>query len=82
MRGRMCQAMLKAIGVEESIGQGVEEYIEIAVQLGTDSQRRAAIVEKIKTNKHKLFNDVNCVGDLDSFWKAEVKQLEARPNSN
>ncbi len=77
MRGRLCQGMLRAIGLEELIGESVDDYIDIAVKLGTDAEYRTRIVERIKNHKHTLFDDLECVTELDSFWKSQVAQLEA-----
>lgn len=76
MRGRLCQAMLRVIGADELIGNSVEEYIDIAVKLGTIDEYRASMIEKIKSNKDKLFNNTDCVKHLDHFWKSKIK-----PNS-
>ncbi|MBS1953935.1 MAG: tetratricopeptide repeat protein [Cyanobacteria bacterium SZAS-4] len=70
MTGRSCQAMLSAVGVDELIGKNVEDYINIAVKLGTDSEYRKAIVAKIKDQKHKLFNDLESARELDALWKS------------
>lgn len=77
MRGRLCQAMLRVIGLDELIGKNVDDYIDIAVRLGTDRDYRASIVDRIKTSKHQLFEDVECVKELDSLFKTWTRSTSA-----
>jgi FkbM family methyltransferase len=77
MRGRHSYAILKMIGVEELITQSVEEYISLSVRIGLDAEFRASTVQKIKDQKHRLFNDQKCVDYLDEFLKSKVAEVRA-----
>ena len=57
MRGRHTYGILKILGIEETIAISKKNYVEIAVKLATDKNFRNSIVDKIKKNKNKLFND-------------------------
>ena len=43
--------------IEETIAISKKNYVEIAVKLASDKNFRNSIVDKIKKNKNKLFND-------------------------
>ena len=67
MRGRHAIAILKMMGIEETIASSKEEYIKIAVRLGRDKQYRQEISQKIARNKHKLYNDMEPIKALEDF---------------
>jgi protein O-GlcNAc transferase len=73
MRGRLCQAMLRVVGIDELIGKNVDDYVDIAVKVGTNSDFRETLIERIKREKNKLFNDLESVKELDTFWKENVR---------
>jgi predicted O-linked N-acetylglucosamine transferase (SPINDLY family) len=70
MRGRHSYAMLKMLGVTDTIASSEAEYIDIAVRLGNEPQWRANIVEKIKANHSKLYDDTECVRALEKFYQS------------
>jgi predicted O-linked N-acetylglucosamine transferase (SPINDLY family) len=76
MRARHSYAMLKMIDVKETIANSAEEYIQIAVNLGLDHEWREQIRSKMGANKHKLFNDQNCVPALESFFLEALEQVK------
>jgi len=57
MRGRHTYGILKILDIEETIAISKKNYVEIAVKLANDKNFRNSIVDKIKKNKNKLFND-------------------------
>jgi len=72
MRGRHSYAILKMLGVTETIAQDADEYIEIAVRLGLDSQWRNSIVEQISDRNSCLYDDQTCVMALEAFYQSVV----------
>ncbi|HEY9666684.1 MAG TPA: glycosyltransferase, partial [Coleofasciculaceae cyanobacterium] len=74
MRSRHSYGILQMMGVTETIAQDEQEYIEIAVRLGLDTQWRKAIVQKIYERHSQLYNDRSCVTALESFYKQVVRQ--------
>jgi predicted O-linked N-acetylglucosamine transferase (SPINDLY family)/ADP-heptose:LPS heptosyltransferase/glycosyltransferase involved in cell wall biosynthesis len=72
MRGRHSYAMLKVLGVEDTIANSEEEYIEIAVKLGKDANWRQDIVKRMSDHHHILYNDLNCVRALEEFYQSVV----------
>ncbi len=67
MRGRHTLAFLKMIGVEETIAQSKDEYIQIAVRLAQDAGYRRHIAQRIALNKHKLYGDLMPIRALEDF---------------
>jgi protein O-GlcNAc transferase len=67
MRGRHSLAILKMIGVEETIAQNKAEYIQIAVHLGRDADDRKYIAQQIALNQHKLYGDLTPVRALEDL---------------
>ncbi len=67
MRGRHTLAFLKMIGVEETIAQSKDEYIQIAVRLAQDAGYRRHIAQQIALNKHKLYQDLTPIRALEDF---------------
>ena len=57
MMGRHTYSFLKLMNIEETIANSKQEYVEIAVKLTKNINFKNSIIEKIKKNKKKLFND-------------------------
>ena len=67
MRGRHAYAILKMMGVEETIATSMDDYISIAVRLAQDPQWREDISSKISLNKDKIYRDHECIAALEAF---------------
>jgi predicted O-linked N-acetylglucosamine transferase (SPINDLY family) len=74
MRARQSYGMLRMIEVTETIAKTEAEYIEIAVRLGLDYEWRQAVREKMTANKHRLFNDQECIKGLESFFQEAIQK--------
>jgi predicted O-linked N-acetylglucosamine transferase (SPINDLY family) len=74
MRGRQSYGMLKMIGVTETIASTETEYIEIAINLGLNQEWRLSVKEKMKKNRHLLFNDQECVVALETFFEEAIRK--------
>jgi protein O-GlcNAc transferase len=72
MRGRHSYAIMTMMGVTETIAESLDEFIDLAVRLGRDSQFRSEIKEKISQNKHKVYRDTSCIKGLEAFLKEKV----------
>lgn len=75
MRGRHSYAILKMLGVTETIAKNEQEYIDIAVRLGTNKEWRESIVYKIARQHENIYEDVECVRGLESFYEQAVRYL-------
>ena len=56
---RWTQAYYNHIGVTELIAKNLDNYVELAVKVGTDKNYSNNLKTKIKNNSHKLFNSKN-----------------------
>lgn len=72
MRGRHSYAILKMLGVTETIAKTEAEYIEIAVQLGLNSAWRDRIVQQMKQHHSHLYDDKVSVSALETFYQHVV----------
>lgn len=73
MRARHSYGILRMLGLTETIAQTEAEYIEIAVRLGLDQEWRQFIRDKITANKHRIFNDQECISALEIFFQQAVE---------
>jgi predicted O-linked N-acetylglucosamine transferase (SPINDLY family) len=67
-RGRYAAALCRAAGVEDGIVATAEEYVERAVELGTDTGRRAEVVARIRDGAPALFERRAAVEQLERFF--------------
>jgi predicted O-linked N-acetylglucosamine transferase (SPINDLY family) len=67
MRGRHTMAILKMMGVDETITESVDDYVSTAVRLGRDLPWRMAVKDRISKNKHRLYRDSACISALEDF---------------
>jgi predicted O-linked N-acetylglucosamine transferase (SPINDLY family) len=67
MRGRHTMAILKMMGIEETIATTKDEYVQMAVRLGQDAQYRQQISRQVAENKYKLYYDLKPIRSLEDF---------------
>lgn len=67
MGGRLASALLRRIGIAETIASDVEEYVRIAVGLARDSTRRSALKAKIASQLPVLFHDTVPLRAMERF---------------
>jgi predicted O-linked N-acetylglucosamine transferase (SPINDLY family) len=72
MRGRHTMAILRRMGVEETITETTDDYVSTAVRLGRDLVWRATVKTRISQNKHRLYRDNACVSALERFLESVV----------
>ena len=69
MRGRHTYGILKTLGVQETIATSEKKYVEIAVKLATNIKFRNSIIDKIKKNNKKLFDDNEPIRFIESVLR-------------
>ena len=69
MRSRHSYAILKMMGVEDTIARDIDGYVDIAVRLGVDPAWRQEIVGKMRTNKKTIYNDDQAIRGLEGFLR-------------
>ena len=67
INGRFTFGMYKKMGFIDMVADSVETYVRIAIKAGTDKKWRETIVDKIKKNKHLLFQEKASVIDWSNF---------------
>ncbi|MBF0552159.1 MAG: tetratricopeptide repeat protein [Deltaproteobacteria bacterium] len=74
MRGRMTGALYRKMEMNDCVASSLQEYIDLAVRLGTDSLYREDIHQKIMSNNHLIFEDIQVVRELEDFFKTAVAE--------
>jgi protein O-GlcNAc transferase len=71
MRGRQSYGMLKCTGLDELIAKDQDDYIEIAIKIGTDSAWRQQVVRRIITGSNRIFEMETSLRQMESFYHSE-----------
>jgi protein O-GlcNAc transferase len=71
MRGRQSYGMLKCMELDELIAIDQDDYIEIAIKIGTDSAWRQQVVQRIITSSNSVFNMEKSLRQMESFYHSE-----------
>ena len=72
MRGRHTCGILKILEIEDTIANSKEEYVKISVKLASNNDFRNFIINKIKSNKKKLFSNDKPIKFLEDFITKNV----------
>lgn len=67
LRGRLASGILKRIGLAELVTPTEAAYVELAVALARDAERRRALRGRIEANRERLFGDPAPVSALQDF---------------
>jgi predicted O-linked N-acetylglucosamine transferase (SPINDLY family) len=67
LKSRMTAAFYQRMGVTEAIASTPEEYVRLAVRLGTEPEARRALSRKIREANAVLYDNVESVRDLEAF---------------
>jgi len=67
LRGRFASGMLKHIGLPELVAHSDDAYIELAVALASDAERRADLRRRIARQREALYEDERPVAALEAF---------------
>ena len=74
MRGRHTMAILKMMGVTETITESIDDYVAAAVRLAKDAPWRHAIRNQIGANKHRVYRDGESIAALQEFLDQVARQ--------
>ncbi len=81
-RGRHTQAMYRKMGIPDCIAVDGDDYIDIAVRLGTDRDYARSMRERILSRNQVLFEDARVVREFERFFLAaheEARGLKRIP---
>jgi predicted O-linked N-acetylglucosamine transferase (SPINDLY family) len=67
-RGRHAYGFYKAMDFLDCVANTPEQYVEIAVRLGTDEKYRTRIKAKILKHNHVLYEDGGAVREFERFF--------------
>ena len=77
MRSRHSAAMMRAMGLDELVVADTDAYVDLAVTLGLDRDRREALRARVRERKHLLYDD-QCAIEAFSRFLREPSSLAAR----
>jgi protein O-GlcNAc transferase len=73
-RGRHTQAMYRKMGLTECIADSREQYVEIALRLGTDRDYAREVREQIRARSEVLFEDPRVVAEFERCFEEMVAE--------
>jgi predicted O-linked N-acetylglucosamine transferase (SPINDLY family) len=73
MRSRHSYAILQRLGITETIAHSLEDYIEIAIELGQNSPWRNQLSAQYQEYVHRLFGDRKVTESLDQVFLSLVQ---------
>jgi len=74
MRGRHSYAILKMLGITQTIAKNEAEYIQIAVKLGLDLAWRDSVVQQMRQRHSYIYDDKLCIEALEEFYQRVVQE--------
>ena len=74
MRGRHSAAILRRMGITETITNNVDEFVTTAAQLANHPDDRNELSRKIASGKHRLYSDRACIEALEDFFERTARQ--------
>jgi protein O-GlcNAc transferase len=74
MRGRHCAAILRMLGVTDTIAASADDYVALAVRLARDPAWRADLSARMAEHRARLFADPAPVRALESFIESVVRR--------
>jgi len=77
LRGRLTYAMYKQMRVEDCVARSSDEYINLALRLGTDKPFRAQVSDKIRAAGDAIFENPKGVRDFENFLMEAVSEHRA-----
>ena len=72
LRGRLASGMLRHLGLDELVAPSDEAYVELAVTLAADRQRRQELRRRIESARQRLYRDAAPVEALQRFIESAV----------
>jgi predicted O-linked N-acetylglucosamine transferase (SPINDLY family) len=74
LRGRMSYAMYQKMNVLDCVARSPQDYIDIAVKLGSQPDHRGAVRAKILAANDVLYEDKEAVRELEVFFEKVVER--------
>jgi predicted O-linked N-acetylglucosamine transferase (SPINDLY family) len=76
LRDRITAGCYRQMGITECIAETDEDYVRIALRLGTDVAWRQELRARIREGKHRLYEDAQVVRQLEEFLVEAVGRTQ------
>jgi predicted O-linked N-acetylglucosamine transferase (SPINDLY family) len=76
MRGRVTAGCYRKMKIDSGVVESIEDYLDLAVRLGTDRAFNALVRAEINSRSAALFEDREAVRELEEFFKSAVRELD------
>jgi len=73
LRGRLTHAMYRQMGYSDLLAKDSDDYIRIALRIGTDPGERSAARAAILDSCGVLYDDQPIVRELEDFWEQAAR---------
>ncbi len=73
MRGIHSAAILRMMGITETIAATLDDYISIAARLANNPAERKALSARSKDSQHKIYRDRACISALEDFLERAAR---------
>ncbi len=73
MRARHCLAILKMLGLTETIAESADDYVRLAVRLGEDKEWREHLRHETLARLSRLFDDPAPIRGLEAFLRSAMR---------
>jgi predicted O-linked N-acetylglucosamine transferase (SPINDLY family) len=73
-RGRHTAGMYRKMGITDCIASSADEYVEIALALGTDPSFNRDVKAKIAARRSVLFEDIQVTREFERFFEVAVRE--------
>lgn len=70
LRGRLAYKMYETMGMMDCVAEDSQDYVRLAVEIGTQKERSEAIREKILATSGILYENMSGINQLAEFWKS------------
>src|SRR5262249_13549046 len=74
MRGRESYAILRQLGVTDTVARDKAEYVDIAVRLGTDRRWRDDVIQRMIRGYASLYSNRQGLAALEEFFSNVVEK--------
>lgn len=79
MRKRHSFAMLKMMGITETVAASEDDYVDIAVRLGLDGAWRRHMGERMRERASLIYDDETPIRALESFLLSVTGRVSEQP---
>jgi predicted O-linked N-acetylglucosamine transferase (SPINDLY family) len=69
LRGRLASGLLRHVGLDELVAPSADAYVELAVALAVDPERRRALRPRIESSRERLYGEQAPLDALEAFIK-------------